>query len=605
MFIREVVKRNKGYKREFIYHQLVESYRTDQGPRQRIILNMGRIQLSKEKCKYLANRIEEILLHQQSLMPIDPEIESLAEHYASILIESELYSLPYQETTEPDYEQVDVNSIKTRNPRTIGAEHVSLSELRRLRINHILKQLDLKEAQIKIAELLIVGRMVYPASEWRTYHWAKQLSAIGELLPLDITGKAHNQLYTVSDRLVKHKAEIESRLQKRERTLFCLTEKIILYDLTNTYFEGGIGKSDLKGYGPSKDKRRDCPLIALGLVLDEDGFIKRSQIFKGNIGEVETLVPMIDQLAKDSPVAQEKTVIIDAGLSSEDNLTQLRAKGYHYIAVSRSKPIEQLPEEGFVVIRHSQENKVEVRLYREGEEVILFCRSHLKGKKEEAMRTRFQQRLEADLHSILNGLHKKGGTKKYPKVLERIGRLKEKHARIAPYYEIEVKEKDGYAVALNWKLREDKDLDDRFSGTYYLRSSRTDLDEKEIWSLYVMLTDVEDSFRSMKSELGIRPNFHQKDRRIRGHVFITILAYHVVNSIQRKLHAKDIYMRWDTIRKFLSSQVRGTTEMTTKDGSRIWIHNTSEPEAFHLMIARTLSIKEKPLANKKMKKKNL
>ena len=106
--------------------------------------------------------------------------------------------------------------------------------------------------------------------------------------------------------------------------------------------------------------------------------------------------------------------------------------------------------------------------------------------------------------------------------------------------------------------------------------------KKEIWSLYVMLTDVEDSFRSMKSELGIRPNFHQKDRRIKGHVFITILAYHVVNSIQRKLHAKDIYMRWDTIRKFLSSQVRGTTEMTTKDGSRIWIRNTSEAETFHL-----------------------
>jgi len=605
MFIREVVKQNKGYKRKFIYHQLVESFRTDRGPRQRILLNMGRVDLPKENWKALANRIEEILSHQRSFIPVDPEIEPFAQHYASVLIEKGLRFVPDQEGAEADYEQVDIHSIKTRNARAIGAEHVSLSQLRRLGIGCILKGLGFTERQIQIGELLIVGRMVYPASEWRTYEWANHLSAIGELLPFDIGEKAHNQLYTVSDRLLRHKADIESRLRRREQSLFCLDEKIILYDLTNTYFESGIGKSSLKRYGPSKDKRRDSALIALGLVLDEDGFIKGSQIFRGNIAEVKTLVPMIDKLAQDDCSGQEKTVIMDAGLASEDNLKQLRAKGYHYICVSRNKPIEQLSEEGFVVIRHNQENKVEARLYREGEEFIVFCRSLLRSKKEEAMRTRFQERFEADLYSVLNGLHKKGGTKSYPKVLERIGRLKQKHARIASYYEIEVKETNGNAIDLNWKLREDKNLDDRFSGTYYLRSSRMDLDEKQIWSLYVMLTDLEDSFRSMKSELGLRPNFHQKDRRIKGHVFITILAYHVVNSIQRKLHARDIYLRWDTIRKFLSSQVRVTTEMITKDGSKIWIRNTSEPEAFHLMVARALSIREKPLANQKLKKKNL
>ena len=144
-------------------------------------------------------------------------------------------------------------------------------------------------------------------------------------------------------------------------------------------------------------------------------------------------------------------------------------------------------------------------------------------------------------------------------------------------------------------------MDERFSGSYYLRTSRTDLTEQEIWDLYVSLTDVEDSFRSMKSYLGLRPNFHQKDERIKGHLFITVLAHHVVNSIQTLLHKNEVYLQWNTIRELLSLQQRVTTEMTTKTGKRIWLRNTSEPESFHYLVAGALSIKTKPLGTKRWK----
>jgi len=540
MFIRETVKQNKGYKKKFIYHNLMESYRTEKGPRQRLLLSLGELYLPREKWKSLANRIEEIINNQKSIFAV----------------------------------------------------------LQRLGFPGIFSDLGFTDTQRKIAQLLIVGRMVFPFSELRTYRWAQDISGIGELLSFDVSKVSHNRFYKVSDLLVNNQEAIEERLCKKERTLFSFTDKIILYDLTNTYFESGVGKSELKGYAVSKEKRNDCPVVTVGLVLNEAGFPERSKIFKGNINESETLLKMVKQLDTDGDNNQRKTVIIDAGLSKEDNLQALKLLNYDYICVARNRPLKEIPKDGFVTIRHTKKNKVEARLIKKEGESILYCRSLKKKLKEEAMKTKFQERFEADLKAVEDGLHKKGGTKNYEKVLQRIGRLREKHKRIAYFYHIDTRKKGDKAVHISWRLKSETKVDDRFSGSYYLRTSRTDLTEKEIWDLYVLLTDVEDSFRSMKSELGLRPSYHQLDKRIKGHLFITVLAYHVVNSILWLLHTKDIYLRWSTIRQFLSTQTRSITEMTKRDGNKIRIKTTSEPETFHKMIAKALLIKPKPLNNK-------
>ncbi|MCG2715836.1 MAG: IS1634 family transposase [Candidatus Marinimicrobia bacterium] len=603
MFIRELIKKNKDYPKKFIYHVLVESYRTDKGPRQKVILNLGTLSLTKDKWKKLANRIEEIIKGQENIFAHDKEIEALAKHYAALLIGKQLEKqtpVEGKKHEQLEYETVDLNSVKNHRIRSIGAEHAALSVIERLGFDTILSEIGLSANQIKIAKLLIVGRMVYPASELSTYQWAQENSAIGEMLNLDIAGISHNRLYRTSDLLIRHKEEIEERLNHSERDLFSLKEKIILYDLTNTYFESSK-MSQLKQRGRSKDKQKGQPLVTLGLVIDECGFPKQSYIFKGNISEPKTLKKILDKLELRSIIKPDKkTIIMDAGIATEDNLELIRSREYDYIVVSRNKPLDCLPNEGFVVIRNTQENKVEARLYRQGDEIILFCRSDLKKKKEQSMRTNFQERFEADLKCTRESLYKKGGTKKYEKVLERIGRLKQKHARVAYFYDVTVKQKQGVATDVIWRIKKGQKIDNRFSGVYYLRSSRTDLNEKEIWELYISLTDVEDSFRSMKGELGLRPNYHQKDHRIMEHLFITVLAHHAVNSIQTWLHKKDVYERWSSIRRRLSSQHRVTTEFTTRDKRKIWLRQTSEPETFHYLVAEALSITPKPLDRKKM-----
>lgn len=422
MFIREIIKQNKGYKKKFIYNALMESYRTEKGPRQRMVLSLGKLNLPRDKWKQLANRIEEIVNNQQKLYPADEEIETLAQHYATVLLGKQMKAKEVKKAPEetPHYEEVNVNSVKTRHCRSIGAEYVSLSIVKKLGFPSLLSELGFTEKQSKIAQLLIVGRMVYPASEWRTYRWARELSGIGELLELDVSSISHNQLYKVSDCLLDHKKKIEDGLVKRERDIFSLNEKIILYDLTNTYFESGVGKSKKKRYGGhSKEKRNDCPLVTLGLVLDESGFPKRSMVFEGNVREWSTLLGMIKELDKDGDDIKRKTVIMDAGISTEDNLDELRRLHYDYICVARNKPLKEVPKDGFLTIKHTKENQVEARMMRQDKDVVLYCRSSGRKRKERSMQARFQERFETDLKAALDSLHKKGGTKKYNKVLER------------------------------------------------------------------------------------------------------------------------------------------------------------------------------------------
>lgn len=603
MFVRQIVKQNKGYQRKFFYHALMESYRTEKGPRQRMLLPLGKLTIPRHKWKVLANRIEEIVFGQQSLTLTDEEIEPLAQHYAELLKRKQTppqNAGPDTIQDQPQYEEIDVNSIINRKSRTIGDEHVSLSMLNRIGLPSILSKLGFTSKEVQLAQLIIAGRMIHPTSEWGTYHWSKKISAIGELLDLDVHRLSHNRLYQISDLLLDHKKEIEKRLSDRERTLFSLQEKIILYDLTNTYFESRIGESKKKRYARSKDKRNDCPLVTLGLVIDEDGFPKRSEVFEGNVKEWDTLREMVNRLNGEEADGVKKTVIIDAGIAKEENLEHLRSHGYNYICVARNKPLAELPQEGFVTVLYTRDNKVEARLVQKGKETILFCRSLKKKIKEQGIQTLFQERFEQELERIRESLHKKGGTKRYPKVLSRIGRAQEKYKKIAYFYNIDVESHDGNAFDVKWRRKPNLNMEERFSGSYYLRSSRTDLTAEEIWNLYILLTDVEDSFRSMKGELGLRPNYHQKDYRIEGHLFITVLAYLTVNSIQWHLHRRGIYMRWGTIREYLSTQTRVTTEFTTRKGKRIILRNTTEPEPFHKMVAEALSIHPKPLRRKRI-----
>jgi transposase len=222
----------------------------------------------------------------------------------------------------------------------------------------------------------------------------------------------------------------------------------------------------------------------------------------------------------------------------------------------------------------------------------LYCHSIDKEKKEEGITTTFQQRFESELTKARNALSLRGGTKRYEKVVERVGRLKERYKLVSHLYTVTV-EKDantGMAKEITWSCKKSE----KTSGTYCLRTSRTDLNEQQIWDIYTMLTDIEDAFRCMKSELGLRPIYHQKETRCDGHIFITVLAYHLLHTIRFKLRQKGIRSCWTTIRQQLSTQLRVTTAMKREDGKVIRIRKSSKAEPSHQAIYDALNVPYQP-----------
>ena len=603
MFIKEIVKRNSTSDKTFIYHRLMEAVRTPRGPRQHIVINLGRLDIPKEDWKTLANRIQEILSGQTSFLSPAPHIESLAQHYAGLLRQKEMQSIPLPQ--ESEWEKVDLSSLSQGEFRTIGGEAVAYDAFNRLGIAEMLAQLGFKEEQIHQAALLIIGRLLHPSSERETAMWGKELSALDELLGADFEHLSNNALYRISDELVQHRDDIENLLAQRERETLGLGEKIILYDLTNTYLAGRAHESSRAHRGHSKEKRDDRPLLTLALVLDEDGFPKKSQVLAGNASEPDSLKGFLEayksEMSRRLPLFKElPTVVIDAGVGTQDNLRLIREEGFQYITVSRIRPTEALSE-GMVMIKKEKDSTIKAkRLDRDGE-VILYCESSARARKEESIKSRFQKRFEEGLEAISSSLTKKAGHKRYGRVMERIGRLRERYPTIARFYKVDVQEEKGRVTRIGWSIDGEKELEARFSGSYYIRSSRTDLDEKELWSLYMMLGQVEESFRCLKSELGLRPVFHRKDSRQEGHLFVSVLAYHLIATVQRDLRGKGLSHRWITLRTRLSTHMRATASVTNEKGERIHLRQTGDPEPFHMEIYHALGLSAKPLKTKRMK----
>jgi len=599
MYIKRIDKTNKNSDKVYVQYRLVEAYRTENGPRQRVILNLGTLDLAPELFKQLADRIEDLTTGKTSIFKVDPKVEELSNRYAEIILTKEIICAGKKEEQEPeDFVEININSIVNSQVKTIGCEYVGMETFIKLGLDKKLKELGFTTSEVNLSALSIIGRLVNPRSEHGTRQWAMQLSGIDELMGEDYSKLSNNALYRISDKLVTHKAEIEEYLANEERDIFNLEERIILYDLTNTYIEGkGVGIKKAK-YGRSKQKRNDCPLITLGLVIDEKGFPKKSEIFEGGVSESGTLLEMVEKLDSSTVAGKKKTVVMDAGIATEKNLKLLLAKGYDYIAVSRNKPVKEEEieaEKGIVTVKEELGKKVEIKMLRKANEVILYCKSEAKERKERSMKTLFRERLEKEISNLAASVKKKGGVKRFEKVIERIGRIKEKHKRVAKYYEIEVEEKNGIAEEIKWREKETAKGIKEYNGSYFIKTSRVDLDEQTVWSIYTMLTRVEESFRCMKSELNLRPVWHQKEERAEGHLFITVLAYHLLVSIQNELAKKEITMRWANIRDLLKTQIRVTTTALKRDGQLVINRNTSKATEFNLKIYNALGLKPKPL----------
>jgi len=353
MFIRRTVSKSKKYNDEKYYtYRLVESYRLNGKVKQRVLLNLGSdFNVDKDNWSILSIRIEDIVKQRESLfeVEIDKKLESLAQQYALQLISLSAKSLDDLDT---DYKEIDVHSIEQVNPKTIGSEHIVYETMKKLELPSLFESLDYTPMQVNSAIGTLIAKACSPASDKKSIEWLRDLSGAGELYGCDYNSISSNSIYRVADKLLNNKDEIEKHLYNKSKELFQYDQTITLYDLTNTYFEGDAKGVVKASRGRSKEKRSDAKIVTLAVVLDSSGFIRNSQIFKGNISEPSTLKEMIDSLhiaKKDNQDTGIQTllesnnkntaslVVMDAGIASQENIDYLIESGYEYLVVSRKR----------------------------------------------------------------------------------------------------------------------------------------------------------------------------------------------------------------------------------------------------------------------------
>lgn len=600
MYIRQTKTSNSPTGEAYCTYRLVASERIGDKVRQKTLLNLGKnFDLPKELWPQLCARIEQILAGQMSLAPADDAVEKLAQRYAARLVVSSSKEDRGEIGEAVDYQEVDIASLELVHPRSIGVEHAGLAALEELQLPQILEKAGLNGVQRAAALGSIIGRMAEPGSELATYGWLTGQSGLGELLDVDYETMPLMRLYRTSDLLVKHRQTIESLLFTRISELFSLPTTVTLYDLTNTYFEGKMAGNPKARRGHSKEKRSDCPLVTLGLVLDGSGFVRRSRMFEGNAVEAATLEQMLLGLA----APDGALVIMDRGIATEANIAWLTDHRYRYLVVSREKH-RQFEADQAIEVTTGSEKKVRIQrvLSEDGTEVRLYCHSDEREDKENAITDRFTERFERGLEKIAAALQTPRGEKRRDKIQQRVGRLQEKSHGIAQHYRIEITsdETGGKAVSLTWEKVPIPGTMLTHPGVYCLRTNELSWDESTLWRTYTMLTDLEAVFRSLKSELGLRPIYHHKEDRAEGHLFITVLAYQAVQVLRRKLKGHGFQENWSTLRRIFAGQRRVTATFKQKDGRILHVRKTTVAEPKLKQLYDALGIPASPGGVKKM-----
>ncbi len=594
VFIRRTQTRRTEDGQPYFSHRLVHSERIGNAVRQRTLLNLGRhFDIPQAQWPLVCSRIDDILAGQTPLVANCPTaVEHEAQRIAAQLV-ARGTPVKGSAAESTDVQPVDVDSLRLVRPRSVGVEQVGLWALEQLGLPALLAELGVNGALRTAAAGAIVGRLAQPASERATHRWLQTRSGLGELLGVDFETVSPMQLYRASDALVKHREAIEAHLFERAMGLFDLQPTVTLYDLTNTYFEGEAGAQPQAKRGHSKEKRSDCPLLTLGLMLDASGFVRRSQVFAGNVREHRTLAGMLEAL--DAPAGA--LVVMDRGVATEAAIGWLRDNRYRYLVVSRERH-RQFDAETAVSIQTRSKQTVHLHkvVSTDPGEVRLYCYSEERAHKERAIVERAADRFEAALTTLNDGLARPRAHKRLGQVWQRIGRLKAKHTRVAAHYQIEVTpdQTGEKAAAVTWTRRPQDGSMATHPGVYCLRSSETDWDEDALWRTYTTLTDVEAVFRALKSELGLRPIYHHKPRRADGHLFITVIAYQLVQVIRTRLQAHGEHASWTTLRRILEGQQRVTATFRRPDRRTLHVRTATQAEPEQRAIYDALGVDPQP-----------
>ena len=595
MYIRKTAKTHKG--KTYNNYLLVESLSTPKGPRQKILCSLGSLAPApRQHWLDLAHRVQASLRGQLSLSPAEAGLPTLAKKRRG---GGGTPPRASSQSSAPAAVTVDSEQVSVEEARAAGAVHVGHQMWQQLGLNEILTSAGLSSRACQLSEAMTLNRLIAPLSEHAMPDWIRS-TALADIVGGDFSGLNDEALYRNLDQLHPHREGIERALAEREKSLFHLDDTLYLYDLTSTYFEGQADSNPQAKRGYSRDQRPDCKQVLVGLVLDGDGFPKAHEVFEGNRQDRSTVQEMLQSLEKRTGKKPGCTVVVDRGMAYEENLQQIQASGHHYLVAGRQPErnawLEEFEndEEWEEVIRQpsprnpgQKKSQVQIKRRQQGNEVYILCSSGGREQKDRAIREKQEQRLQQDLAALQTRLQK-GHLKQTEKVYEAIGRLKERYPRVARYYQIEY---DAAGRSFSWQQDSAKKaIAEKLDGGYVLKTDRQDMTADEIWRTYMLLTRVEAAFRAMKSPLRERPIFHHLQDRTQTHIFLCVLAYHLLVAIEKRFLDRDIHTSWSTLRQQLSTHQVITVVLPTTDGKVLKIRRATTPEPIHREIYATLQI---------------
>jgi len=593
MYIRKTTRKVKD--KVYENYLLVESVMTPKGPRQRTICSLGHLKpRPRKEWLLLAQKVETALKGQLTFEEKEPEVEEILEKAKAF--ESQEKKPPKDK--DDDVISIHTDKVEMEKAREVGPVHVGYQFWKKLEMDGILKRAGFSEKVRLLTLLMVMNRLILPSSEHKMPDWING-TALSDILSVDLASLNDDALYRNLDKLYPRRGMIEALLAEKEKNLFSLDDTIYLYDLTSTYFEGECLLNPQAKRGYSRDKRFDAKQVLVGLVIDRDGFPKAHEIFSGERKDSTTLTEMLDTLERRVGKREEATVVVDRGMAFEDNIDEIKRKKYHYIVATRQQERNQYLDEfekgGFhELLRNTsptnpaqKKSGVFIKKMKQGDELYVLCLSDKRSEKDKAIRESHEKKLLADLKKLAKRITT-GRLKKKEKIYEAIGRIKERYPRVARYYKIEY---DSLIKELSYRENaERKGLAESLDGSYMLRTDRTRMSDDEIWRTYSLLTRCENAFRNMKSPLCERPIFHQLKERVQTHIFLCILAYHLLVAIEKTLFDEGIHTSWLTVKDTLKTHQVATIILPTTSGEILKIRKGVNAEPEHLEIYKSLKI---------------
>ncbi len=576
MYIRKITRKKDG--KRHAYWALVESRRTSRGPRQQVVAYLGEMDP--------AGRVG-----------IKKAAEGRTDHQKDLF-----------EPSEPEWVEVNVRAVRTERVRDFGDIWLALELLKRLGLYEFFRQLmPLGREKIPWADLasvLIIARFCEPKSELYIAEHFYGHTALADLMGIPTSDIYDNRLYRALDKLLPHKEALETHLKERFGELFGIRYDLLLYDVTSTYFEGEAEANPQAKRGYSTDKRPDCKQVCIALVVTKEGIPLAYEVFDGNRKDVTTVKEIVEIMEKRYGVA-DRIWVMDRGMASAKNIEFLKQGNRRYIIgtpKSLLKKFErELLSEDWQTIREGLD--VQYCSSPSGEEeTFILCRSTARKEKERAILERFSQNIESGFEKIQTACEK--GRIKNPGVAERrIGRLLQRNTRAAGLFDIQVKTDYEGKLTLQWCKRQDRlDWASLSEGCYLLRSNITDWSAEELWQAYIHLTDAEAAFRIQKSDLVLRPIWHQKEKRVHAHILVCFLAYVLWKCLtqickQNGLGNEPRKIIYEIKRIKLTDVI-----LPTKKGVEIKLQCVTKPDAHQKILLQYLALHlpERLIKNHKM-----